>query len=1072
MRKAKKMNKTLALSLSAMMVLSLFGNVPLSYALENDVNETTVEENQSEQQVDQKESDESVEEAQDENSVGEKETEEEKTEQVVEEENKEETVEEKENVKKEVKEVETEAKKVDASGTQKAYIVLEDWGPVVKKTVIHLDKTVVGITVGDEKDEVTVKETKPVLTPSWTIEKQTNKRTVLDVYTSDSEGNRSYRYDDNWNRVAGDSEYITIDMYVSPTMTGEGAAFVYNGYNEWCDPYQLEIELNGEMKDSNDNVINKLDVKSQLDLSSDRDRICPEINQFKSSSFKASDGKTLPYASYAPAKSNKKKALIIWLHGAGEGGTDPEVAYLGNKVTTLIGSSFQSKFTGGAHVLVPQCPTGYGWPVDADGNYTNGKTPSKWRTSLFELIENYVQTHSDVDTDRIIIGGCSNGGNMVYDLVLSHMGYFAAAFPMCHEFDINTCTEEQLDYLKTFPVWSTYTLGDSSSFKGSIPIVNKMKEIGATNFHYSEFKNAYEATGRYFGDPNDPEILDTTGTSKTPLQYDGHWAWTLFFENQCKEDGMTEWQWLAKQTKQNSQTVEFEPGYTLEKDENSPTGYMAHFVYDAKNDSRVTKEISSISLMGSFRLLSGDKPISEATDHSPFDYENGDFCANVHPRSRPESGIFGYTWSENMSYNYNTKMYEIDMPMLSGAHQYSYVITFEDSSTLTVDDPENPSPCRLNEKNSNTATGDVNNSIAYGKWDSVKQSRSPNLDFVNPDAKNKGKIQYIEYKGSLADDQDLGVYLPYNYDPSREEGYKVIYTSHGAGGNETYWFAMGQSNNAMDHIIESNPNQEAIIVNLDNALYNWDYEKIADNVINYVIPFMEANFNVSTDAQDRAFCGFSMGSMTTTYMAFHHADMFGYFGIFSGCNIGNATFKDGFEYDSSKFNTPEGGEYLKEVYENIEPSEDLLKSVVFTMAGDSDTAVFANGFGYYGAYETIRDWCAQYMPSDYFVDGGQVHGSHDLYTWAQCFNKFASEICWSKNVKAQEPVTPVDPAKPSEPNINENIKPIVPIDQKEENDKKVKTSDDTNTMMYASLMVFAVLGLSSAVIMKRKKAEN
>ena len=432
---------------------------------------------------------------------------------------------------------------VEATGTQKAYIVPEDWGPAVTKTVIHLDKEITPDSIGDEEDEFTVEETKNILLPTWEVGMSNADRHVLKAYTSDENG----------NKLSKDSHYIALEMYVSPTMTGEGAAFVYNGYNEWCNPYELSITLNGELKTTDHQVVTSLNVAEKIDLEGDG-KICPEINQFTSDTFKATNGDVLPYASFTPDTDDKKNALVVWLHGAGEGGTNPEIAYLGNKVTSLISDEFQSNFQG-AYVLVPQCPEGYGWPVDKDGNYTSGATPSKWRESLFELIDNYVTSHPDIDANRIIIGGCSNGGNMVYDMVLSHMGYFAAAFPMCHEFDINTVTDEQLNYLKTFPVWSTYTLGDSSSYKGSIPIVEKMKEIGATNFHYSQFDNASDVTGRFFGDPSDPTILDTTGTSKIPLQYDGHWAWTLFFENQCKDGDLTAWKWLSMQTKEVKQSA-------------------------------------------------------------------------------------------------------------------------------------------------------------------------------------------------------------------------------------------------------------------------------------------------------------------------------------------------------------------------------------------------------------------------------------------------------------------------------------------------------------------------------------
>ena len=481
---------------------------------------------------------------------------------------------------------------VEATGTQKAYIVPEDWGPAVTKTVIHLDKEITPDSIGDEEDEFTVEETKNILLPTWEVGMSNADRHVLKAYTSDENG----------NKVSKDSHYIALEMYVSPTMTGEGAAFVYNGYNEWCNPYELSITLNGELKTTDHQVVTSLNVAEKIDLEGDG-KICPEINQFTSDTFKATNGDVLPYASFTPEKDDKKNALVVWLHGAGEGGTNPEIAYLGNKVTSLISDEFQSNFQG-AYVLVPQCPEGYGWPVDKDGNYTSGATPSKWRESLFELIDNYVISHPDIDANRIIIGGCSNGGNMVYDMVLSHMGYFAAAFPMCHEFDINTVTDEQLNYLKTFPVWSTYTLGDSSSYKGSIPIVEKMKEIGATNFHYSQFDNASDVTGRFFGDPLDPTILDTTGTSKIPLQYDGHWAWTLFFENQCKDGDLTAWKWLSMQTKEVKQSATPENPSDTEKTSTPANGGQT--TTDKPTVKPTTDTTTKVNKPASSKVKTGD----------------------------------------------------------------------------------------------------------------------------------------------------------------------------------------------------------------------------------------------------------------------------------------------------------------------------------------------------------------------------------------------------------------------------------------------------------------------------------
>ena len=543
----------------------------------------------------------------------------------------------------------------------------------------------------------------------------------------------------------------------------------------------------------------------------------------------------------------------------------------------------------------------------------------------------------------------------------------------------------------------------------------------------------------------------------------------------------------------------YKEGVTVVADENSKSGYTAHFVYNLKADlankdgsprSQLLEpipedaEIVGVNLVGSFRLHSSYE-VGEDRGHSLLDYQPGDFAANVHPTTWSGEWTF-----ENLEQDASGN-YTISVPMISGAHYYYYQINYklpgEDQvRTVSVDDPKNVSPCRANEANSDSETGDITHSIVYGKY-SEKQGSTPNLDYMTPyEGSNKGTVQYVEYKGTRSEHQDLEVYLPAGYDANRETPYRVIYLSHGAGGNDTYWMNQPQGENVMDHMIAENPDQEAIVVSMDNTLYSWDYYQIGENVTKYIIPYMEANYNVSKEAKDRAFAGFSMGSMTTTYMAFHHADKFGYFGIFSGCNIGNATFKEGFQYDASKLRGENGEAYLQEVYENIEPSQDLLNSVIYTQAGNYDTAVHANGFGLYGAYETIRDWGAKYMPSENFIDGGFVYGSHDIYTWAQCLYNFAKDVVWSKEDTPDTPDQPTTPDQPENPSDTEKpstpanggqtttdkptVKPTTDTTTKvnKPTSSKVKTGDDTELLGLVSMMVLA----GGTVCLVKRKKEN
>ena len=774
-------------------------------------------------------------------------------------------------------------------------------------------------------------------------------------------------------------------------------------------------------------------------------------------SYQAVDGSMQPLGIYLPYGYNENETYKTFYLSHGGGGNEVEWHEIGaadNIMDNLIAAGEVDANT----IVVTMDNTYFRW------NYTDIKD------NLMNNIIPYIEANYNVSHDARdrAFAGLSAGGmtaTSVYQTLAGEFGYFGI-------WSYNLATDvpnvPNYDYPTLMLGYGQFDFG-----KSNYPAFIEGLTAAGVDFDYYEINGAHDwgvwrnLLSRFVKD----YLWEDTDKPANP--------------NESQEPETPE--------------VTYQPGVTVVEDSESPSGYTAHFVYDVASDTRLGipegSEINSVTLTGSFRLLSGDADMSDYSDHGLDQYQNGDFCANVHPHTRDsgQSGIWGGEWSYELTLNPNTGYYEISLPMISGAHYYYYTVNYGDHQSIQIDDPANLSPCRDNEANSNSATSDITHSIVYGKWDPVKQSESPNLDYVTPyESENKGTLEYVEYAGSLAEDQDLGIYLPANYDPNREEPYKVIYLTHGAGGNETYWFSQPQATNIMDHVITENPEQEAIVVGMDNTLYNWDYEQIADNVVNYIIPYIEANYNVSTDPDDRAFAGFSMGAMTTTYMAFHHADSFGYFGIFSGCNIGNATFADGFEYDSSRFYDDDAAEYLQEVYENIVASDDLLNSVVFTMAGDADTAVFANGFGYYGAYETIRDWCAMYMPEDNFIDGGLVHGSHDIYTWGQCLYTFAKDVCWSKD---REPVTPEDPGDidtpdnpgdqnnpdtPNTPNTPDVPDPPTTPSQPGQsgqvsvatgtttgNQSAVKTGDDVNYPLYATMAGVAIVGV--LVSLKKKK---
>ena len=418
-------------------------------------------------------------------------------------------------------------------GTQTAVIEGFDWGPSVTKTVIELDKAVTAGSISAKN--FLVSESRQFM--NWAIfapDIATTSRKVTAAYTSDAKG----------NKVDSASKYITLELAFDPVNSGN--PYFYDafgtGFNDLDDNYALHVRLAKDSTLTTENGV-KVDGLSvgNVDLSAS---IRPQLDiegLDLSGKFTGTDGKTLTYASYTPAGSGKHP-LVIWLHGMGEGGTDPSVALLGNMVTALLGDEFQN-IMGGAYVLVPQVN---GFWLQYDENdlslwQGNPGVPSIYTKSLMELIQKYVAENPNIDTDRIIIGGCSNGGYMTMNMVIEYPGYFAAAYPICECYKDSGITEEKLQSLKDLPIWFIYSKDDNTvdPSTNEAPTIARLKDIGG-DVHTSIYEHVYDTTGLY---------KDANGNPY--LYFGGHSSWQYFFNNYCVDDttGVNMWQWMSEQSK-------------------------------------------------------------------------------------------------------------------------------------------------------------------------------------------------------------------------------------------------------------------------------------------------------------------------------------------------------------------------------------------------------------------------------------------------------------------------------------------------------------------------------------------
>ena len=181
------------------------------------------------------------------------------------------------------------------------------------------------------------------------------------------------------------------------------------------------------------------------------------------------------------------------------------------------------------------------WMDGGDGQYQNGDKGSMYADDLFALIEKYVKDHPDIDPERVIIGGCSNGGYMTMEMILKHPDYFYKAYPICEAYYDEYITDEQIAALKKggIEIWFTYAENDTTvdPTLTSIPTAERMKKAGIT-VHMSVWADVHDTTGRF------------TNADGTPYQYAGHWSWIYFDNNEnycisCTDISMSGsgWQW-------------------------------------------------------------------------------------------------------------------------------------------------------------------------------------------------------------------------------------------------------------------------------------------------------------------------------------------------------------------------------------------------------------------------------------------------------------------------------------------------------------------------------------------------
>ena len=189
---------------------------------------------------------------------------------------------------------------------------------------------------------------------------------------------------------------------------------------------------------------------------------------------------------------------------------------------------------------------------------------------------------------------------------------------------------------------------------------------------------------------------------------------------------------------------------------------------------------------------------------------------------------------------------------------------------------------------------------------------------VRGDGVPQGKVERIEYDSSVVNGKRPAmIYFPPGYSADRE--YPVLYLLHGIGGNETHWTTPGLADAILDNLIAQGKAEPMLVVMPHGRASNEPetnlfgrgnrgaraggapggaraggapggggmavefeaYAAFERELIDDLIPFIEANYSVVADREHRALAGLSMGGGQSLTFGLGNLDVFANVGGFS-----------------------------------------------------------------------------------------------------------------------------------------------------------------------------------------------
>jgi enterochelin esterase-like enzyme len=220
-----------------------------------------------------------------------------------------------------------------------------------------------------------------------------------------------------------------------------------------------------------------------------------------------------------------------------------------------------------------------------------------------------------------------------------------------------------------------------------------------------------------------------------------------------------------------------------------------------------------------------------------------------------------------------------------------------------------------------------------------------------------GKVSYRLYESkTLGTTRPLIVYTPPGFNANAATKYPVLYLIHGGSDTEETWIKVGRANLIADNLIAQKKAMPMIIVMPYGNVRPAPMPDFTKDVINDIIPFIEANYPVLKNSNGRAIAGFSVGGGQTLNIGFTNSDKFAYvcsYAPFTGTEEFQKNFTS-WSPDADKIN-----KQLKLFTISVGTEDFLYESVKKNIAMFEDKKVKLKSYTVPGGHTWMN--CKQYL---------------------------------------------------------------------------------------------------------------